>query len=119
MPVFVVHEHHARRAGLHYDLRLELEGALKSWAFRKKPPTRPGVRRLGIPQPDHPLSYAGFEGAIEGGYGAGTVKIWDKGEFKLLKYEPGEKIVFYAMGSRLMGRYVMVNIGKGWLLFKA
>ena len=117
MPIFVVHEHHARRAGLHYDLRLELDGVLKSWAFRKEPPTVKGVKRLGIPQPDHHLSYADFEGVIEEGYGAGLVKIWDRGEFKLLKRDE-KKIVFYAFGSRLKGRYVLIDIGKGWLLFK-
>jgi len=119
MPIFVVHEHRARRAGLHYDLRLELEGVLKSWAFRKMPPTKPGIRRLGIPQPDHSLSYAEFEGVIKEGYGAGVVKIWDKGEFELLEYEPDRKIAFYARGGILRGRYIMINIGKGWLLFKA
>lgn len=118
MPIFVVHEHHARRAGLHYDLRLEIDGVLKSWAFRKQPPTTPGVKRLGIPQADHPLSYAEFEGVIESGYGAGVVKIWDRGEFKPLEYEPEKKIVFEADGEKLRGRYVMINIGRGWLLFK-
>jgi len=117
-PIFVVHEHHARRAGLHYDLRLEIGGVLKSWAFRKELPTTPGIKRLGIPQPDHEPSYADFEGVIEEGYGAGLVRIWDRGEFKLLEYEEGRKIVFVAMGSKLRGRYVMVNIGRGWLLFK-
>ena len=117
-PIFVVHEHHARRAGLHYDLRLEINGVLKSWAFRKELPTKRGVKRLGIPQPDHGLWYADFEGEIEEGYGAGLVKIWDRGEFKLVEYEEGKKIVFEAIGSKLRGRYVLINIGKGWLLFK-
>ncbi|MCD6125755.1 MAG: 3'-phosphoesterase [Thaumarchaeota archaeon] len=118
MPIFVIHEHHAKRAGLHYDLRLELDGVLKSWAFRKEPPTIKGVKRLGIPQPDHDLSYADFEGVIEEGYGAGLVKIWDRGEFKLLKRDE-KKIVFYASGSKLKGRYILIDIGRGWLLFKA
>jgi len=117
-PIFVIHEHHAKRAGLHYDLRLEIGGVLKSWAFRKEPPTTPGIKRLGIPQPDHDLWYANFEGEIKEGYGAGLVKIWDRGEFKLIKYEEDKKIVFDAMGSRLRGRYAMINIGRGWLLFK-
>ena len=118
MPIFVIQEHHARRAGLHYDLRLEIGGVLKSWAFRKQPPTTPGVKRLGIPQADHPLSYAEFEGVIESGYGAGVVRIWDKGEFRLLEHVPGRKIVFQALGGKLRGRYVMINIGRGWILFK-
>jgi len=118
MSIFVVHEHHAKRAGLHYDLRLEIDGVLKSWAFRKELPTMQGVKRLGIPQPDHELWYADFEGEIKEGYGAGLVKIWDKGEFKLVEYEKDKKIVFDCMGSRLRGRYAMINIGRGWLLFK-
>jgi len=118
LPIFVVHEHHAKRAGLHYDLRLELEGILKSWAFRKELPTRVGIKRLGVPQPDHDLSYADFEGVIEEGYGAGLVKIWDKGEYRLLEYEPERKLVIVMNGGKLMGRYVMINIGRGWLFFK-
>lgn len=118
MPVFVVHEHHARRAGLHYDLRLEIDGVLKSWAFRKEPPTGRGVKRLGIPQPDHDLSYASFQGEIKEGYGAGTVKIWDRGEYVMLEYEPEKKIIALMKGGKLKGRYIMINIGRGWLLFK-
>ncbi|MCX8187725.1 MAG: 3'-phosphoesterase, partial [Nitrososphaeria archaeon] len=68
--------------------------------------------------PDHELDYADFEGEISEGYGAGLVKIWDKGEYKLIEYQEGRKIVFDALGSRLRGRYVFINIGSGWLLFK-
>jgi DNA ligase D-like protein (predicted 3'-phosphoesterase) len=78
MPRFVVHRHEARKAGLHYDLRLEIGGVLKSWAFRKELPDKPSIKRLGIEQPDHELSYIDFEGVIEEGYGAGLVEIWDK-----------------------------------------
>jgi len=117
-PIFVIHEHHAKRAGLHYDLRLEIDGVLKSWAFRKSIPTTRGIKRLGIPQPDHDLWYASFEGEIKEGYGAGLVKIWDKGEFRLIEYEKDKKIIFEARGSKLKGRYALINIGKGWLLFK-
>jgi len=118
MPVFVVQAHKARRAGLHYDFRLEMNGVLKSWAFRKEPPIDPGVRRLGIPQVDHEMSYASFEGEITDGYGAGTVEIWDKGEYELIELEAGKKIVFELKGQRLKGRYIMVNTDRGWLLFK-
>lgn len=118
MAIFVVHEHKAKRAGLHYDLRLEMEGVLKSWAFRKEPPTVRGVRRLGVLQPDHELSYGSFEGVIEEGYGAGTVKIWDRGVFTPLEVQPEKKLVFQLEGERLRGKFVMLNIGKGWLLFK-
>jgi len=118
MPIYVVHQHFAKKAGLHYDLRIEMEGVLKSWAMRKEPPAVKGVKRLCIPQADHELSYAGFEGEITEGYGAGVVKIWDKGEYKLLEYEPGKKIVMYVYGSKLNGKYVLVNTLRGWLFFK-
>jgi len=118
MPVFVVQSHKAHRAGLHYDFRLEVDGVLKSWAFRKEPPVDLGVRRLGIPQVDHELSYASFEGEIASGYGAGTVKIWDRGEYELIELKPEKKIEFVLKGLRLKGRYIMVNTDRGWLLFK-
>ena len=118
MPVFVVQAHKAHRAGLHYDFRLEMDGVLKSWAFRKEPPLDSGVRRLGIPQVDHELSYVSFEGEITGGYGAGTGEIWDKGEYRLIELKPEKKIEFELKGRRLEGRYIMVNTDRGWLLFK-
>jgi DNA ligase D-like protein (predicted 3'-phosphoesterase) len=118
--IFVVQKHHARK--LHYDLRLEMEGVLKSWAIPKEPPRERGVKRLAIQTEDHLLGYAGFEGEIpEGLYGAGEVKIWDEGRYILKKREEG-KIEFTLMGEKLRGNYALVRFPKGgkdtWLLFK-
>ncbi len=120
---FVVHEHHARH--LHWDLRLEMEGVLKSWAVPKGPPTGPGVRRLAVQTEDHPLDYIDFEGVIpEGHYGAGTVKVWDTGPLELLEQRGGEghsrpEIKFHLQGMRLRGTYYLLNFkGKNWLFFK-
>lgn len=118
MARFVVHKHDAKRAGLHYDLRLEIGGVLKSWAFRKELPGKHGIKRLGIEQPDHDISYIDFEGIIQEGYGAGVVSIWDKGEVEILEYEPGRKIKIIFKGDKLAGEYVMVNTSRGWLLFR-
>jgi DNA ligase D-like protein (predicted 3'-phosphoesterase) len=117
---FVVHEHHARR--LHYDLRLERGGVLKSWAVPKGPPEGK-EKRLAVETEDHPLEYGSFEGTIpEGQYGAGIVKIWDRGVYEPIVWER-DKIELVMIGERLRGRYVLVRLKKAkegeWLFFKA
>jgi bifunctional non-homologous end joining protein LigD len=117
---FVVQEHHARRT--HWDLRLERDGVLVSWAVPKGVPLEPGVRRLAVRTEDHPLEYGGFEGVIpEGQYGAGDVTIWDRGFYVPVKWGP-DKITVVLSGERLNGRYELVKTSGSeknqWLLFK-
>jgi len=119
--IFVVQEHHARR--LHYDLRLESGGVLRSWAVPKGIPEAPNVRHLAVETEDHPYEYASFEGEIpKGHYGAGTVKIWDKGHYQTKLWEK-DKIEVTLTGHRLQGQYVLVRLKKSedqkdWLLLK-
>lgn len=121
MPIFVVHEHHARR--LHFDLRLEMEGVLKSWAVPKGPSMNPAEKRLAVMVDDHSLDYAGFEGTIrEGEYGAGEVFIWDKGtyDFKGGSVSDG-KLELVFNGRKLKGMFVLARMSgkeKEWLLIK-
>ncbi|MDD5529181.1 MAG: DNA polymerase ligase N-terminal domain-containing protein [bacterium] len=113
---FVVQEHHSSH--LHYDFRLEMDGVLKSWAIPKEPPVELGIKRLAIPVEDHKLSYIDFEGKIpEGSYGAGTVKIWDKGEYELLNRDD-KKIEICLKGNKLKGYYTLIKFKDNWLLFK-
>jgi DNA ligase D-like protein (predicted 3'-phosphoesterase) len=114
---FVVHEHHASH--LHYDFRLELDGVLKSWAVPKGPPKVEGVKRLAVQVEDHTVDYIDFRGTIpEGQYGAGTVKIWDKGKF-ILKERAPRILKFELFGKRLKGDYALVKFkDKNWLLYK-
>ena len=121
MSFFVIHEHHAKR--LHFDLRLEMEGVLKSWAIPKGPSMNPKEKRLAILVDDHPLEYGNFEGVIpEGMYGAGTVVIWDKGRFEIKEgtVERGRlTIKFY--GKNLKGAFALAKMSgrdKEWLLIK-
>ncbi|MGA3192406.1 MAG: non-homologous end-joining DNA ligase [Candidatus Bathyarchaeia archaeon] len=118
--VFVVQEHHARR--LHYDLRLEKEGVLKSWAVPKGIPEKAGDKRLAVHTEDHPLEYANFEGTIPAGqYGAGTVKIWDRGTFDVKLWKE-DMVEFTLKGDRLRGKYVLTKFKKAgdndWLLLR-
>jgi DNA ligase D-like protein (predicted ligase)/DNA ligase D-like protein (predicted 3'-phosphoesterase) len=118
--IFVIQEHHARR--LHYDLRLENGGVLKSWAVPKGMPESTRQRHLAVETEDHPIGYANFEGSIpEGQYGAGTVKIWDKGHYQTKVWDEN-KIEFALNGQRLKGHYILVRLkragDKDWLLLK-
>lgn len=116
--IYVIQKHAA--TNLHYDLRLEMDGVLKSWAVPKEPPVDFGVRRLAVQVEDHPVAYATFEGTIpKGGYGAGTVEIWDKGTFKMLDRKE-DKLVLEIKGQKLRGQFVLVRFKdkKNWLFFK-
>jgi bifunctional non-homologous end joining protein LigD len=129
-PSFMVHKHHARR--LHYDLRLEMDGVLASWAVPKGPSYDPAVRRLAVETEDHPLAYGAFEGRIpDGEYGAGDSLIWDRGTWETVP--PGQAAPMKAKGhielelrgEKLRGRWHLVRTGGGgagkasWILFKA
>ena len=124
---FLVQEHHARQ--LHYDLRLEMAGVLKSWALPKGPSLNPADKRLAVMVDDHDLEYYGFEGIIPSGhYGAGAVIIWDEGTYTLLESEkPLEalargKLAIELQGKILKGGFTLVRMkGRGeknWLLIK-
>lgn len=131
--MFVVHKHAAR--ALHYDLRLELEGVLKSWAVPRGPSLDPAVKRLAVMVEDHPLDYKDFEGIIpEGNYGAGSVIIWDRGFYHHPAAEDENKnaqllldglrkgdLKFVLEGEKLHGEFALVKMGgdgKSWLLLK-
>ena len=114
---------------LHYDLRLEVDGVLVSWAVPRGPSTDPQVRRLAVQVDDHPLSYGHFEGVIEAGYGAGAVIVWDTGSYENLREDVSmgqalaEGHVRVALhGHKLRGGYTLRRTGEGarprWLLMK-
>lgn len=127
-PIFVIQKHAA--SSLHYDLRLEINGVLKSWAVPKGPSLDPARKRLAIETEDHPMSYAEFEGRIpEEEYGGGNVIVWDSGTYALENdnssdatevYASGE-IKFTLSGQKLSGRFVLVKTAQqqnSWLLIK-
>jgi bifunctional non-homologous end joining protein LigD len=128
--IFVVQKHAA--TALHYDLRLEWDGVLKSWAVPKGPSLNPAVKRLAVAVEDHPVDYAGFEGVIpRGQYGEGTVLIWDRGTWEPVKPDPAARLrkghlEFELRGEKLSGRWDLVRMntgpaderGKNWLLLK-
>lgn len=125
---FVIQKHAARR--LHYDLRLEMEGVLRSWAVTRGPSLVPGEKRLAVHVEDHPMDYGDFEGTIpEGQYGAGTVIVWDRGSWVPVGdaakgYAKGH-LEFELKGTKLTGRWHLIRMrGKpkekreNWLLIK-
>ncbi|HII06583.1 MAG TPA: DNA ligase [Methanotrichaceae archaeon] len=131
-PRFVVQKHRSKR--LHYDLRLEVEGVLKSWAVPKGPSVDTKDKRLAVPTEDHPLAYIDFEGTIpEGEYGAGSVIVWDIGTYENTTkideeevpmaeaLEKGHATVFLE-GEKLLGGFALTRTGKGknerWILVK-
>jgi len=121
-PIFVVQRHDASR--LHYDFRLEKNGALASWAVPKGVPLEPGAKALAVHVEDHPLEYATFHGEIpKGQYGGGTVEIFDNGTYELLEEKPNGQLTFDLNGQKLKGRWSLVPAhmdGKeqNWLLIK-
>jgi len=121
-PIFVVQRHDARR--LHYDFRLERNGALASWAVPKGVPLDPGQRALAVHVEDHPLDYATFAGEIpQGNYGAGTVEIWDNGTYELVEEKADGGLTVRLHGKRLEGTWTLIPAhldGKeqNWLLMR-
>ncbi|HEU4971747.1 MAG TPA: DNA polymerase ligase N-terminal domain-containing protein, partial [Gaiellaceae bacterium] len=119
---FVIQRHAARR--LHYDFRLERDGALASWAVPKGVPLRKGERHLAVHVEDHPLEYGDFEGDIPAGeYGAGTVEIWDRGTYDLLEEKRDGGLTVRLRGERLDGVWTLVPARldgdpKNWLLLR-
>lgn len=131
---FVIHKHAATR--LHYDLRLEVDGVLKSWAVPRGPSSNPADRRLAVQVEDHPLDYQDFEGVIpKGEYGAGQVIVWDRGAYRNITGDPihptpmskaieeGKVEVFFE-GTKIKGGYALIRMQSprtdktNWLLIK-
>lgn len=114
---FVVQEHHA--TALHWDVRLERDGVLVSWAVPKGFPLDPATNHLAKQTEDHPMAYARFEGEIpKGEYGGGAVTVWDHGGYALEKWRP-DKVQFVLSGQRVSGRYIFFRTrGRDWMLHR-
>jgi DNA ligase D-like protein (predicted 3'-phosphoesterase) len=119
---FVIQEHQAR--SLHWDFRLEMDGALKSWAIPKEPPLDPGVKRLAVQVEDHSLEHIDYQNQIpEGQDNAGSVKIWDRGVYELLS-RAENKLILKLRGERMHGEYVLLRTGyqgkmRNWLFYRS
>jgi DNA ligase D-like protein (predicted 3'-phosphoesterase) len=122
-PIFVIQKHEA--SSLHYDLRLEVDGVLKSWAVPKGPSLDPADKRLAVPTEDHPLEYAEFEGTIPAEeYGGGTMMVWDTGTYENIKQQRGQavpmaeaiengRVEVRLSGQKVSGGFALVRTGKG------
>ena len=128
-PIFVVQLHDARR--LHYDVRLEVDGVLKSWAVPRGPSLDPSVKRLAVPTDDHSIEYAGYEGVIaDSKYGSGAVIVWDAGTYTNLTLDKSRRLVapaeaierghlkFRLHGTKLTGAWAFTRTERDWLLVK-
>ncbi|TWD81252.1 DNA ligase D-like protein (predicted 3'-phosphoesterase) [Kribbella amoyensis] len=127
-PLFVVQQHDARR--LHYDVRLEVDGVLKSWAVPRGPSLDPTVKRLAVPTEDHSIEYAEYEGVIaDSKYGSGAVIVWDAGVFTNLTEDHGHPVdaaeaidrghlKVRLQGVKLHGTWAFTRTGQDWLLVK-
>ncbi|MEU6717565.1 DNA polymerase ligase N-terminal domain-containing protein [Nonomuraea sp. NPDC046802] len=114
---FVIQEHHAR--SLHWDLRLERDGVLVSWAVPKGLPGDPGTNHLAVRTEDHPMEYLGFHGEIpKGEYGGGTMTVWDAGTYETEKWSERE-VTFVLHGKRASGRFVLFRTrGQNWMIHR-
>jgi len=133
-PIFVIQKHAAKR--LHYDLRLEVDGVLKSWSVPRGPSSKPADRRLAVQVEDHPLDYQDFEGTIpKGQYGAGQVIVWDRGTYRNITDDPKHptpmskaledgKVEVSFEGEKIKGGYALIQMQSqrtdksNWLLIK-
>ncbi|MGH3460412.1 MAG: DNA polymerase ligase N-terminal domain-containing protein [Kribbellaceae bacterium] len=128
-PIFVIQKHDARR--LHYDVRFEVDGVLKSWAVPRGPSMNPSEKRLAVPTEDHPMEYASFEGMITPGeYGGGAVIVWDAGVYDVLPRSDGSETTMseaierghfkvWLHGVKLNGGWALTRTGDGnWLMVK-
>src|ERR671922_2484139 len=114
---FVVQEHHARR--LHWDLRMEHEGTLASWALPRGVPAHPDENRLAVHTEDHPLEYLEFAGEIpKGEYGAGKIEVWDSGTYEAEKFRD-DKVIVTLDGERVKGKYALFPTkGDNWMIHR-